>query len=67
MAGLAIVVMQLSSLVYEQRLTNISDRLCCNVKGELCCAGRPLSKTVRFNVLRVIPAGTGGKKGFAAF
>jgi hypothetical protein len=29
---------------------------------------RPLSKTVRFNVLRVIPAGSGGdKKGFSGF
>jgi small subunit ribosomal protein S11e len=30
---------------------------------------RPLSKTVRFNVLRVVPAGSssGGKKGFAGF
>ncbi len=27
----------------------------------------PLSKTVRFNVLRVIPAGAGSKKGFGAF
>jgi hypothetical protein len=28
---------------------------------------RPLSKTVRFNVLRVIPAGSGNKKGFTGF
>ena len=28
---------------------------------------RPLSKTVRFNVLRVIPAGAAGKKGFNSF
>lgn len=30
---------------------------------------RPLSKTVRFNVLKVIPAGSaaGGKKAFSAF
>lgn len=28
---------------------------------------RPLSKTVRFNVLRVIPAGSGAKKGFGSF
>jgi hypothetical protein len=28
---------------------------------------RPLSKTVRFNVLRVIPAGSGDKKGFSGF
>jgi hypothetical protein len=30
-----------------------------------CC--RPLSKTVRFNVLRVKPAGAGDKKGFTGF
>jgi len=30
-------------------------------------ASRPLSKTVRFNVLRVIPAGSGDKKGFSSF
>lgn len=28
---------------------------------------RPLSKTVRFNVVRVIPAGAAAKKGFAGF
>ena len=28
---------------------------------------RPLSKTVRFNVLRVVPAGSGSKKAFGAF
>lgn len=28
---------------------------------------RPLSKTVRFNVLRVIPAGASDKKGFSSF
>ena len=28
---------------------------------------RPLSKTVRFNVLRVIPAGQQGQKGFTGF
>jgi hypothetical protein len=33
-----------------------------------CCVCRPLSKTVRFNVLRVIPAGSSsGKKGFSSF
>jgi hypothetical protein len=31
------------------------------------CTRRPLSKTVRFNVLRVIPAGALQKKVFAAF
>ncbi len=31
------------------------------------CPCRPLSKTVRFNVLRVIPAGASGKKGFSSF
>ena len=30
-------------------------------------ACRPLSKTVRFNVLRVIPAGSLQKKAFATF
>jgi len=30
------------------------------------CSCSPLSKTVRFNVLRVIPAGA-TKKGFASF
>jgi hypothetical protein len=44
--------------------------LCCRVLRvalpAVCC--RPLSKTVRFNVLRVIPAGSGGdKKGFSGF
>lgn len=34
------------------------------VVSSLC---RPLSKTVRFNVLRVIPAGAGDKKGFSSF
>jgi hypothetical protein len=32
-----------------------------------CLSRRPLSKTVRFNVLRVIPAGSGNKKGFKGF
>jgi len=36
-------------------------------RPEPLAARRPLSKTVRFNVLRVVPAGTGGKKGFASF
>ena len=30
-------------------------------------AYRPLSKTVRFNVLRVVPAGSLQKKAFATF
>ena len=42
----------LRSHVYEQ------------LRGRPC---RPLSKTVRFNVLRVIPAGASGKKGFSSF
>lgn len=33
----------------------------------VCGQCRPLSKTVRFNVLKVIPAGASAKKGFAAF
>jgi len=36
--------------------------------GAAALSVRPLSKTVRFNVLRVIPAGSGGdKKGFSSF
>ncbi len=35
------------------------------IKGVCMC--RPLSKTVRFNVLRVIPAGALQKKVFAQF
>lgn len=30
--------------------------------GHVYCLCRPLSKTVRFNVLKVIPAGSGGGK-----
>jgi hypothetical protein len=33
----------------------------------LLAACRPLSKTVRFNVLRVIPSGTNASKGFSSF
>jgi hypothetical protein len=33
----------------------------------LACCCRPLSKTVRFNVLRVTPTGASAKKGFGAF
>ena len=40
--------------------------MCC-VWLLLCLPFRPLSKTVRFNVLRVIPAGAGDKKGFSSF
>jgi hypothetical protein len=38
---------------------------CCSFMAALCYC-RPLSKTVRFNVLRVIPAGA-SKKGFVSF
>ncbi|PSC74714.1 40S ribosomal S11 [Micractinium conductrix] len=57
---------------YEKRHTNISAHLSpcfrCN-EGDNVVIGqcRPLSKTVRFNVLRVVPAGSGAKKGFSGF
>jgi small subunit ribosomal protein S11e len=57
---------------YEKRHTNISAHISpcfrCN-EGDIVVIGqcRPLSKTVRFNVLRVIPAGAGSKKGFGSF
>eukprot|EP00775_Hariotina_reticulata_P012785 gene12785-12913_t len=57
---------------YEKRHTNISAHLSpafrCK-EGDTVVIGqcRPLSKTVRFNVLRVIPAGSGDKKGFSSF
>ncbi|MCD9646607.1 30S ribosomal protein S11, chloroplastic [Datura stramonium] len=56
---------------YEKRHSNIPAHispLATRVKrGRSCCGQcRPLSKTVRFNVLKVIPAGSagGGKKAF---
>lgn len=57
---------------YEKRHTNTAAHLspCFRCKeGDTVVIGqcRPLSKTVRFNVLRVIPAGSSGKKGFASF
>ncbi|KAK9269775.1 hypothetical protein L1049_001553 [Liquidambar formosana] len=59
---------------YEKRHSNIPAHVspCFRVKeGDHVIIGqcRPLSKTVRFNVLKVIPAGSsggGGKKAFAA-
>jgi small subunit ribosomal protein S11e len=60
---------------YEKRHTNFSAHLSpafrCR-EGDRVEVGqcRPLSKTVRFNVLRVIPAtggGGGDKKGFSGF
>jgi len=59
---------------YEKRHTNISAHISpafrCR-EGDRVEIGqcRPLSKTVRFNVLRVIPAsgGSGEKKGFSGF
>ncbi|CAL5400485.1 unnamed protein product [Camellia sinensis] len=59
---------------YEKRHSNIPAHIspCFRVKeGDHVTIGqcRPLSKTVRFNVLKVIPAGSsggGGKKAFAA-
>ncbi|GMP60324.1 hypothetical protein CsSME_00023233 [Camellia sinensis var. sinensis] len=61
-------------LRYEKRHSNIPAHIspCFRVKeGDHVTIGqcRPLSKTVRFNVLKVIPAGSsggGGKKAFAA-
>ncbi|KAE9448271.1 hypothetical protein C3L33_19846, partial [Rhododendron williamsianum] len=58
---------------YEKRHSNIPAHIspCFRVKeGDHVTVGqcRPLSKTVRFNVLKVIPAGSsgGGKKAFTA-
>lgn len=56
---------------YEKRHTNIAAHISPAFRvsdGDTVIVGqcRPLSKTVRFNVLRVIPADT-KKKGFAAF
>jgi small subunit ribosomal protein S11e len=58
---------------YEKRHSNVAAHVspCFRVnEGDTVIIGqcRPLSKTVRFNVLRVIPAGSrAGKKGFASF
>eukprot|EP00884_Botryococcus_braunii_P006671 jgi/Botrbrau1/16004/Bobra.0353s0003.1 len=57
---------------YEKRHANIPAHVspCFRVsEGDTVVIGqcRPLSKTVRFNVLRVIPAGSGNKKGFKGF
>ncbi|KAK9818538.1 hypothetical protein WJX74_000341 [Apatococcus lobatus] len=59
---------------YEKRHSNTPAHVspCFRVnEGDIVIMGqcRPLSKTVRFNVLRVIPKGSGGgsKKGFATF
>lgn len=57
---------------YEKRHANISAHIspCFRAKeGDTVTLGqcRPLSKTVRFNVLRVIGQGTSGKKGFSGF
>ena len=57
---------------YEKRHTNISAHISpafrCH-EGDVVTIGqcRPLSKTVRFNVLRVVPAGSSSKKGFSGF
>ncbi|KAG1363248.1 40S ribosomal protein S11 [Cocos nucifera] len=64
----------LNETVYEKRHSNIAAHVspCFRVKeGDHVIIGqcRPLAKTVRFNVLKVIPAGSksgGGKKAFAA-
>lgn len=57
---------------YEKRHSNVAAHIspCFRAnEGDTVIVGqcRPLSKTVRFNVLRVIPAGSGGKKGFSSF
>ena len=58
---------------YEKRHSNLAAHIspCFRCKeGDTVVVGqcRPLSKTVRFNVLRVIPAGSGNqKKGFSGF
>lgn len=58
---------------YEKRHSNLAVHVspCFRVnEGDIVIVGqcRPLSKTVRFNVLRVIPKGQkAGKKGFSAF
>lgn len=57
---------------YEKRHANISAHIspCFRAKeGDTVVIGqcRPLSKTVRFNVLRVIPSGSSGNKGFSSF
>merc|ERR1711990_814208 len=56
---------------YEKRHTNLAAHLspCFRCKeGDKVVVGqcRPLSKTVRFNVLKVIPAGASSGKGFVA-
>eukprot|EP00887_Chlorella_sp_A99_P006875 scaffold2.g6875.t1 len=57
---------------YEKRHANISAHISpafrCN-EGDTVMIGqcRPLSKTVRFNVLRVVPAGSSSKKAFGSF
>jgi len=57
---------------YEKRHSNLSAHVspCFRVReGDTVVVGqcRPLSKTVRFNVLRVIPAGASDKKAFSGF
>jgi len=56
---------------YEKRHSNFAAHVspCFRIRdGDMVFCGqcRPLAKTVRFNVLRVIPAGS-GKKGFSSF
>ncbi|KAK9100469.1 hypothetical protein Scep_023899 [Stephania cephalantha] len=70
---LATWLLGLTGSEYEKRHSNIPAHIspCFRVKeGDHVIIGqcRPLSKTVRFNVLKVIPAGSsgGGKKAFTA-
>ena len=57
---------------YEKRHANISAHVSPAFRakeGDTVVIGqcRPLSKTVRFNVLRVTPQGSSSKKGFTGF
>lgn len=57
---------------YEKRHTNFAAHVspCFRVhEGDIVTVGecRPLSKTVRFNVLRVVPSSTTARKSFAGF
>ncbi len=57
---------------FEKRHTNIAAHIspCFRAKeGDLVTIGqcRPLSKTVRFNVLRVVAQGPNARKGFQGF
>ena len=65
------IVMRMDYQRYEKRHTNISAHISpcfrCN-EGDKVVVGqcRPLSKTVRFNTLKVIPSGSKAGKAFVA-